>query len=101
MFYFIDFTDARIIQWPLVSSPLPILFISFAYLYFVYFAGPQFMKNRKPYSLKRFIQCYNLFEIIVNFGLLFKMMTYGRPFTAVWRYCDSFDICDHGGEKVC
>ncbi|TGZ31958.1 Elongation of very long chain fatty acids protein, partial [Temnothorax longispinosus] len=87
-------------EWLLLSSPMPIIFILLAYLYVVYFIGPQFMENRKPYSLKRFIQCYNLFQIGANFWLVFNVMTDGRPFTAVWRYCESLDkICSRNSEK--
>ncbi|XP_071641969.1 very long chain fatty acid elongase 1-like [Temnothorax longispinosus] len=95
-----NFTDARTMKWLLLSSPIPIIFISLAYLYVVYFTGPQFMKDRKPYSLKRFIQCYNLFQIVANFWIVFNIMTDGRPFTAVWRYCESLDqICGRNSEK--
>ncbi|XP_024886516.1 elongation of very long chain fatty acids protein 1-like, partial [Temnothorax curvispinosus] len=96
----INFIDARTMEWLLLSSPMPIIFILLAYLYVVYFIGPQFMENRKPYSLKRFIQCYNLFQIGANFWLVFNVMTDGRPFTAVWRYCESLDkICSRNSEK--
>ncbi|TGZ37778.1 Elongation of very long chain fatty acids protein [Temnothorax longispinosus] len=95
-----NFTNARTMEWLLLSSPMPIIFILLAYLYVVYFTGPQFMENRQPYSLKRFIQCYNLFQIVANFWLVFNVMTDGRPFTAVWRYCESLDkICGRNSEK--
>jgi len=98
----IDFTDARTIKWPLISSAMPMIFISLIYLYVVYFAGPQFMKNKKPYSLKTFMQCYNIFQVITNFWLVFNIVTDGKPFAVVWRYCEPFDkIYGSNNEKVC
>ncbi|KAG5341193.1 ELOV1 protein, partial [Acromyrmex charruanus] len=80
---------------------MPVFFISIVYLYIVYIAGPQFMKNRQPYSLKTFMQCYNLFQIISNAWITFNYMTYGRPFTVVWRFCGSLDeICGNYSEKI-
>ncbi|XP_036143627.1 elongation of very long chain fatty acids protein 1 [Monomorium pharaonis] len=95
-----SFTDTRTIKWPFISSPIPIISISLVYIYVIYFAGPQFMKNRKPYSLKTFMQYYNLFQIIANFWLVFNVVTTGRPFVAIWKYCESFDkICGDNTEK--
>ncbi|XP_011865964.1 PREDICTED: elongation of very long chain fatty acids protein 4-like isoform X2 [Vollenhovia emeryi] len=91
---------ANFTKWLLFSSPTLVISTSLVYLYFVYFAGPQFMKNRKPYSLKQFIRCYNLFQIVANFLIVFNIMTKGRPFVALWKYCEPFDkICDRYTEK--
>ncbi|XP_028048381.1 elongation of very long chain fatty acids protein 1 [Monomorium pharaonis] len=86
-----NFTDAQIIKWPFLSSPIPIIFISLVYIYIVYFIGPQFMRNRQPYSLKTFMQCYNFFQIIANSWLVFNIVTTGGSFDAIWRYCEPFD----------
>ncbi|EZA51806.1 hypothetical protein DMN91_003402 [Ooceraea biroi] len=95
------FMDPRTIKWMLISSSIPITCIILVYLYVIYVAGPRFMKNRQPYSLKMFMQCYNIFQVITNFLLVFNMVTNGRPFTVVWRYCDSFDkICGDNSEKM-
>ncbi|XP_012054912.1 PREDICTED: elongation of very long chain fatty acids protein 1-like [Atta cephalotes] len=96
-----NFTDTQKTKWLLISAPIPVFFISIVYLYIVYIAGPQLMKNKQPYSLKTFIQCYNFFQIITNAWLVFNMMTYGKPITAIWRFCDSLDeLCDDNSEKV-
>lgn len=78
-------------KWPLMSSPMPIISISLVYLYVIYIAAPNFMKNRPPYTLKTFIQCYNVFQVIVNSWLVYIAIMYGKPLAAVWRYCDTFD----------
>ncbi|XP_018343467.1 PREDICTED: elongation of very long chain fatty acids protein 1-like [Trachymyrmex septentrionalis] len=96
-----NFTDRQKTKWLLVSAPMPVFFICIVYLYIVYIAGPQFMKNRQPYSLKTFMQCYNVVQIISNAWIAFNFMTYGRPFTAVWRFCESLDeLCGNYSEKV-
>jgi len=95
-----NFTDARTIKWTLVPSPMPLIYISLVYLCIVYFAGPLFMKNRRPYSLKTFMQCYNIFQVIANFWIVFNIVTGGKPFASVWRYCESLDkICGRNTEK--
>ncbi|KYQ46489.1 Elongation of very long chain fatty acids protein 1 [Trachymyrmex zeteki] len=95
------FTDTQKVKWLLVSAPMPVIFISIAYFYIVYIAGPQFMKNRQPYSLKPFMQCYNLLQIISNAWIVFNFVTYGRPFTAIWRFCESLDeLCGNYSEKA-
>ncbi|XP_011067585.1 PREDICTED: elongation of very long chain fatty acids protein 7-like isoform X1 [Acromyrmex echinatior] len=96
-----NFTDTQKTKWLFISAPMPVFFISIVYLYIVYIAGPQFMKNRQPYSLKIFMQCYNLFQIISNAWITFNYMTYGRPLTVIWRFCGSLDeLCGNYSEKV-
>ncbi|KAL6265318.1 hypothetical protein P5V15_002098 [Pogonomyrmex californicus] len=92
--------DAQVMQWPLVPSSVPVISISIVYLYIIYFAGPRFMKDRKPYSLKTFIQCYNIFQVIANFWLVYNTVIFGKPFSAIWRFCDTFDeICGRDGTE--
>nr|XP_050864808.1 elongation of very long chain fatty acids protein F-like isoform X2 [Vespula vulgaris] len=55
--------DPRVKDWVL-SNPSVVISILFSYLYFVLVCGPRFMKNRQPYSLKTFIRCYDIFQMI-------------------------------------
>lgn len=53
------------------------------YLYLVLSVGPWFMKNRKPFEIKKILIAYNAFQIVANIF--------------VWIYvsvflCDFFDI---------
>lgn len=89
--YCIEFTDSRTMKWTLVPSPIPVLSIILVYLYIIYVGGPKFMKDRRPYSLKGFMQCYNVFQVITNFLILYNVLVYGRPFTSMWKYCAFFD----------
>ncbi|XP_017766135.1 PREDICTED: elongation of very long chain fatty acids protein 4-like isoform X2 [Eufriesea mexicana] len=50
----------------IIKTPIPLIVLSIIYLYFVLKAGPNYMKDRKPYSLARFIQLYNIFQIMTD-----------------------------------
>ncbi|XP_034188457.2 very long chain fatty acid elongase AAEL008004-like [Osmia lignaria lignaria] len=78
--------DIKTNDWFLVSSPVPIILITFAYLYFVLKCGPRYMENRKPYSFKTFIRLYNLFQVVTNSMIVYHI------FEAGW-YRDYFIYC--------
>ncbi|KAJ8947686.1 hypothetical protein NQ314_008563 [Rhamnusium bicolor] len=67
---FDELADPRLKDSFLVSSPLVAILIPTIYLYFVFAWGPQFMKNRKPYKLKKLIIVYNISQILVNAAML-------------------------------
>lgn len=58
--------DPRNHDWPLISSPWPVLSILIVYLYFVKNIGPKFMANRKPFDLQTVINVYNIIQILIN-----------------------------------
>lgn len=49
----------------MVGSPLPVIGLIAAYVYFVRKLGIEFMKDRKPYNLDRIIQIYNAAQVIL------------------------------------
>lgn len=53
-------SDPRVADWPMMSSPFPVLLIILAYLLFVLHLGPRFMQNRTPYSLHNLMIGYNV-----------------------------------------
>lgn len=55
--------DETVDSWFLMSSPLPVVSIVLVYLVFVLKIGPTFMKDRKPYDLKRIMVAYNAFQV--------------------------------------
>ncbi|XP_054005847.1 elongation of very long chain fatty acids protein 7-like [Hylaeus anthracinus] len=81
-----ELADKRSNDWILVSSPIPVILITFAYLYFVLRYGPRFMENRKPYSLLTFIRFYNIFQIVANAAIVYHILDAG------W-YQDCFIYC--------
>lgn len=87
LFFFFFFLDTRTNNLPLMGSPIIIPAIILSYLYFVLKYGPQFMKNRKPYNLKTFIQWYNIFQIIANAYLVQQNISAGW-FSEISVYCE-------------
>ncbi|KYQ53357.1 hypothetical protein ALC60_07509, partial [Trachymyrmex zeteki] len=64
-------------EWPFVSSLLPLMLITFGYMYFILYAGPRFMKDRPPYELRTFILIYDVIQILVNLWFVKKHLSYG------------------------
>lgn len=56
----------------MMKSPLPVLAITFLYLYFVLKQGPEFMTNRKPFVLKHLLIGYNFSQVVFCAWLFFK-----------------------------
>lgn len=58
--------DKRVENWPMMSSPLPTLAISCLYLLFLW-AGPRYMQDRQPYTLRKTLIVYNFSMVVLNF----------------------------------
>nr|XP_050864600.1 elongation of very long chain fatty acids protein 1-like isoform X4 [Vespula vulgaris] len=86
-FHFIfSIGDPRINNWVLFN-PSVVISVLFSYLYFVFVCGPRFMKNRQPYSLKTFIRCYDIFQIVANSFIVHKFIK-GGWFTTLSIFCE-------------
>lgn len=57
----------------LMQSPFPVTFICVLYIYFVLRAGPEFMKNRKPFNLRAVLIAYNAAQTIFSAWLFYKV----------------------------
>ncbi|XP_035735458.1 elongation of very long chain fatty acids protein AAEL008004-like [Vespa mandarinia] len=84
--YIVGYEDPRIKNW-IIFSPYTVVVILFCYFYFVFVCGPRFMKNRNPYSLKTFIKCYDIFQIMMNGFIVYKLIK-GGWFTSLSIYCE-------------
>ncbi|KAG5867431.1 hypothetical protein JTB14_010007 [Gonioctena quinquepunctata] len=58
--------DPRTKDWFLSGKLGHLIVILATYVYFCTKAGPKFMKDKKPYDLKRTIQIYNLFQVFAS-----------------------------------
>lgn len=56
-------TDETVDSWFLMSSPGPVVSIVGLYLLFVLKIGPAYMRDRKPYDLKKVMVIYNAFQV--------------------------------------
>ncbi|CAN7998939.1 unnamed protein product [Ixodes hexagonus] len=59
-------TDPRVKTWPLMGSPMTMLSIIAGYVYFVKVWGPNWMKGREPFQLKRVLVAYNLIMVVLS-----------------------------------
>lgn len=56
-----------------MSSPGPLLTILATYLYFCIYAGPRYMKDKKPYDLKNVIIAYNFVQVWMSVFLVYEV----------------------------
>lgn len=67
------FIDLRTKPWFLANSPGPLISILVTYLYFCLYAGPRYMKNRKPFQLKNTLIIYNIAQVILSVILVVEV----------------------------
>nr|XP_050864630.1 elongation of very long chain fatty acids protein 7-like isoform X1 [Vespula vulgaris] len=82
---FIENVDKRLTSWLLVhsSSTVPMIIGIYIILLLV---SMKYMKNKKAYSLKTFIYCYNIFQIIAN-SIIIYIYIDGGWYTDIFIYC--------------
>lgn len=95
-------SDDILDSWFLVSTPWPVVFICTVYLFLVLKIGPDFMKERNPYSLKMSMMFYNIFQVVYNGWLVLWVRSFLRKclketysqlhktFVIVWKYKQQF-----------
>lgn len=66
--------DKRVEGWPMMSSPIPTLAISCLYLLFLW-AGPRYMQDRQPYTLRKTLIVYNFSMVVLNFYIAKEVRT--------------------------
>ncbi|KAL3288755.1 hypothetical protein HHI36_003190 [Cryptolaemus montrouzieri] len=76
-YLFHEVADKRVADWPLMAGPEQITFIMVVYFMSVFVILPNYMKNRKPYSLKATILIYNLVQIAVCMYLIIRTLLNG------------------------
>ncbi|XP_012216690.1 very long chain fatty acid elongase AAEL008004-like [Linepithema humile] len=92
--YFInEISDPRVSDWLLMSNPFGIVLILLAYLSFVLYLGPFYMKERKPYALTRIMICYNVFVATASAVIFYGIVTSGYT-THLSVGCEPFVISD-------
>ncbi|XP_076642255.1 very long chain fatty acid elongase 1-like isoform X2 [Halictus rubicundus] len=84
--YWNEDLDPRSKDLPFVASNYQIPLLLIAYLYIVLKWGPNYMKNRNPYSLKTFIRYYNVFQVIINAFIIIRLIQLGL-FDEPTRFC--------------
>lgn len=85
-----NYSDPRVKDWPLMSSPLPTLAICLTYAFVVKIAGPKFMEKRKPFELKRTLLIYNAIQVVFS-AWLFREALYAGWFSTYSFRCQPVD----------
>lgn len=70
-------SDPRVKTWPMMSSPLPTLFICLFYAYFSKVLGPAIMENRKPFTLRKTLIYYNAFQTLFSAWIFYEYLMSG------------------------
>ncbi|XP_064482566.1 very long chain fatty acid elongase AAEL008004-like [Ornithodoros turicata] len=58
--------DPRTRDFPVAGNPFFVFTLTLTYLYFVYVAGPRWMKYRKPFEIINLVRVYNLTMVYLN-----------------------------------
>lgn len=69
-------SDQRIKDWPLMSSPLPTIFICLSYILIVKKIGPYLMKDRKPFDIRIAMIIYNFLMVIISAAIVYYFSAY-------------------------
>jgi elongation of very long chain fatty acids protein 7 len=70
-------SDPRVNSWPMMSSPLPTLFLCLFYAYFSKVLGPKLMENRKPFELRKVLIVYNFLQTIFSAWIFYEFLMSG------------------------
>lgn len=68
--------DARVQDWPLFGSPIPVLTILTCYVLIVKVIAPAIMTDRKSYDLRGFILIYNAAMVVGNLSTACLVYSY-------------------------
>lgn len=67
------FLDPRLKDYLLMGSPASMSAVLLAYIFFVLYAGPRFMANRKPFQLKEAMIIYNLSLVGLSVYIVYEV----------------------------
>lgn len=51
------------------GTPLPAIVIVLGYLLLIFKVGPDFMRSRKPYNMRKAMLIYNFCQVLMNSGI--------------------------------
>ncbi|TSM94694.1 Elongation of very long chain fatty acids protein 1 [Bagarius yarrelli] len=85
--------DPRLKGYLLMDSPVSMTAILLGYLFFVLYAGPRLMANRKPFELKGPMIFYNFCLVFLSTFIVYEFLMSGWATGYTWR-CDPCDYSD-------
>nr|XP_023021086.1 elongation of very long chain fatty acids protein 7-like [Leptinotarsa decemlineata] len=84
---FVESRDPLVDSWLFMKSPIPVVSILLAYLYFVLKLGPQLMEKRKPYDLKKLMIFYNAYQVLFSLWLCSQALKVKKPVQLLSHTC--------------
>ncbi|XP_043278406.1 elongation of very long chain fatty acids protein AAEL008004-like [Venturia canescens] len=82
--------DPRTSDWFMVTGPGPLLMIVMSYIYFSTSAGPRYMRDKKPYTLRNTLIFYNFTQVVLSIILVYEGYSAGW----LWKYRFSCEPVD-------
>ncbi|XP_050039082.1 very long chain fatty acid elongase 7-like [Dermacentor andersoni] len=79
--------DPRTKNWITLQNPMYIAALLGTYLYVAKSFGPRYMKNKQPYSVKRTVMAYNLFQVLANVYFLWRIFYHSFWAAGYSAYC--------------
>uniref|UniRef100_A0A023F7B4 Elongation of very long chain fatty acids protein n=1 Tax=Triatoma infestans TaxID=30076 RepID=A0A023F7B4_TRIIF len=80
--------NSDINQWFMMESPWPVIGLATFYLFFVLKLGPNFMSNKKAFSLRPLILLYNLVQVVFSsWWSLTALLTISKTKTLTFMEC--------------
>ncbi|KAH9374277.1 hypothetical protein HPB48_005597 [Haemaphysalis longicornis] len=70
-----------------LENPMYIVVLLGTYLYMAKSFGPRFMKSKEPYSVKRAVMAYNLFQVLANVYFLSQIFYHSFWAAGYSAYC--------------
>uniref|UniRef100_A0AAG5DAS9 Elongation of very long chain fatty acids protein n=1 Tax=Anopheles atroparvus TaxID=41427 RepID=A0AAG5DAS9_ANOAO len=90
-----DLSDKRSENFPFLHSPLWPVSVLAVYFLLVFYWIPNFMRDRKPYELRRLMVAYNVFQVVVCYCLIRQHVRHGWTF----RYLYACELADYSDGK--
>lgn len=69
----VSISDPRLRGYPLMESPVHMSAILLVYIFFVLYAGPRIMANRKPFQLKGPMIMYNFSLVFLSSFIVYEV----------------------------
>lgn len=81
------FSDPVVDSWLFMKSPIPVISILVAYLYFVLVLGPKIMEKRRAYDLKAVMIAYNGYQVVFSLWLCSQALKVKKPVQLLTHTC--------------
>jgi len=94
-------SDPRVAHLPLMSNPTWNTISVLVYLYIVFYGGPEFMKNRKPFEFRKILFVYNMALVLLSGYMFYEFMAAGwwRDFSYQCEEC-RYDVSEKNSRMI-